>query len=215
MEEALIADEPSIRAHQAAAEVLQPREGARDDPAASIATACPSLLGRRPRTPGAMGGNAFEPAARQARAARIAVIPFVRDHAMGRGAWPTWTGSGPLYLRERLLGRGSRQEAAERHPLAVDQDHPRRALATLGLPDREPPVFAGAKLPSRKVSSQSSRPCASKSARRARQARSQTPVSSPCCRRRQQVLPLGTRSRTSRQRAPVRSPQRLPSKQVR
>ena len=126
--------------------------------------------------------------------------------------------------RDRLDGRfqqryfrrrGRRQAASERNTLAVHHHHPLRTLPTFGLADARAPLFAGAKLPSAKVSSQFSRPWASNSPINTRHTRCQTPWSSHCCNRRQQVLYEGYRSGKSFHRAPDRNTQRMPSKTCR
>jgi hypothetical protein len=66
-----------------------------------------------------------------------------------------------------------------------------------------------------KVSCHCSRPLASSVPSSVRQASSQTPRFSQSPRRRQQVTPLGYSFGTSRQRAPVRSTHRMPSKHAR
>src|SRR5258708_338937 len=71
--------------------------------------------------------------------------------------------------------------------LAVDQYHPLRSLAALGLTDCRAPFSAGAKLPSRNVSSHFSRPSPSSAPSSVRQASSHTSCSSHCFNRRQQV----------------------------
>jgi hypothetical protein len=75
--------------------------------------------------------------------------------------------------------------------------------------------LAGAKLPSKKVSSHFSRPLASSEPSRARHASSQTPCSSHCFNRRQQVAGEGYRSGKNLHAAPVWSTHKMPSKQSR
>jgi hypothetical protein len=99
--------------------------------------------------------------------------------------------------------------------LAIDQYHPLRALAPLGFANSSAPFFADTKLPSRKVSSQSSSWSWFSAASKARQACNQTPCSSHCRNRRQQVGPLGYSAGRSRHRAPVLSTHRMPSKHSR
>jgi hypothetical protein len=111
--------------------------------------------------------------------------------------------------------RGRRQECSQRNTFAVDQYHPLRAFAAPGFTDGRAPFFAGAKLPSMNVSSQRNNPRWSNVPSSARQASSHTSRSSQSRSRRQQVTPLGYRLGMSRQRAPVHSTQRMPSKQAR
>jgi hypothetical protein len=108
--------------------------------------------------------------------------------------------------------RGCRTKVlSQRKTLAVDHHHPLRALAPLGFADAAAPFLAGAKLPSTKLSLQSSWPRASSSARNWRHTSSQTSCSSHNCNRRQQVLGLGYSGGRSRQRAPVLSTHKRPS----
>ena len=119
-------------------------------------------------------------------------------------------------FRERDFRRGCRDNAdAERYPLAVDHNHPLRALAPLGFPHSVAPFFAGAKLPSRKTSSHPSRPLESNSPKNFCQRSFQTCSSAQKCIRRQQVEGEGYSSGRSCQLAPVFKIQRIPSRQRR
>jgi hypothetical protein len=102
--------------------------------------------------------------------------------------------------------------STERDSLAIDHHHPLRTLSAFGLSDALAPFFAEAKLPSAKVSSQSSWLCSSSSDKNLRHIFSQTPCASHCCNRRQQVLADGYRSGRSFHRAPLRKTQIIPSK---
>jgi hypothetical protein len=105
---------------------------------------------------------------------------------------------------------------SKRNTLAVDHHHPLRALPAFGFPNSVAPFLAGAKLPSTKLSLQSSWPRRSNSDRNCRHTLSQTPSSSHCCKRRQQVAGLTPKSEgRSRQRAPVLSTHRIPSRTAR
>src|SRR4029077_1140006 len=77
---------------------------------------------------------------------------------------------------------------------------------------RQSPFFAGEKLPSRKVSSHFSKPSSSSAPSRVRHACSQTPSSSHCLSRRQQVEGAGNSSGKDRHAAPVCRIHRRPSK---
>ena len=105
--------------------------------------------------------------------------------SVGRGLG----GSG--FRKLNFCRRGTFQPNSQRKTLTVDQYHPLRALAPLGFTHSEAPFFAGAKLPSKKVSSHLSRPSSSSAPNSARQASSQTPSSSHCFSRRQQVAGEG------------------------
>lgn len=121
---------------------------------------------------------------------------------------------GECGFRKRSFSRrGTFKPNSQRKTLTVDQYHPLRALATLGFTDCGAPFLAGAKLPSRKVSSHFSNPSPSSAPSNARQASSQTPCSSHCFSRRQQVAGDGYFSGRNRHAAPVQSTQRMPSRQ--
>lgn len=152
----------------------------------------------------------------QAPAQRIAVVTSIGNHAQRPVARATARlrhrnfFQGAFRERDfRWAGRG--QLASQRNTRAVDHHHPLRALATFGFADALAPFFAGAKLASRKLSSQSNVPRASSSERKARQILSHTPCFSQRASRRQQVAGLGYSAGKSRQRAPVLSTQRMPS----
>jgi hypothetical protein len=92
------------------------------------------------------------------------------------------------------------------------QLHP---LATHGFTDRFAPFLACRKVASRKASFQSIRPRRSSSRSNCRQAVSHIPCSCQPRKRRQQVTPLGYALGISRQRAPARSNQIMPSQHAR
>jgi hypothetical protein len=104
---------------------------------------------------------------------------------------------------------------SQRNTLAVDHHHPLRALAPLGFSDSRAPFLAGAKLPSRNDSLQSSCSRWFSSAKNARQMASQTPCSSQSRSRRQQVAGEGNSSGRSHQRAPLRRIHKMPSSTLR
>jgi hypothetical protein len=104
---------------------------------------------------------------------------------------------------------------SDRYALAVDHHHALRTFPATGLSDRRAPFFAITKVASKKASSQSKSLRLSMRASNSCHARNQTPCSSQIRRRRQQVDPLGYSSGRSRQRAPTRRTQRIPSRQRR
>ena len=148
----------------------------------------------------------------------VAVRSFIVNQPFRILAWPTTACTRYRHvlqgrLNQRRLVRGRRGKLnSQRNTFAASHHHPLRTLSAFGLSDRGAPFFAGAKLPSANVSSQSNRPCSSNSPRNVLQMRSQTPWSSHSCRRRQQVLGDGKTSGRSFQRAPLRRTQRIPSK---
>ena len=151
---------------------------------------------------------------------RVGVVAPVGNHALGLLAWAAFGARhadfGERGFRKRSLSRrGTFEPNSQRKTLTVDQYHPLRALATLGFTDGCAPFFAGAKLPSRKVSSHLSKPSPSSAPSSVRHASSQTPSSSHCFSRRQQVDGEGNSSGRKRHAAPVCKIQRMPSKQAR
>src|SRR3989442_2049957 len=155
----------------------------------------------------------FDVASVQSFAQRVGVVSPVCDDTPRFAASPTRN----LHLRDcafrqrDLCRRSARQLRSQWNALAIDQYHPLRALAPLGLANPSAPFFADTKLQSRKVSSQSSSSWWFSAASNAPQACSHTPCSSDCRKRRQQVGPLGYSGGRSRHRAPVFSTHRIPS----
>jgi hypothetical protein len=120
-----------------------------------------------------------------------------------------------IFNQSYLYRRCRVQVVPQRNSLAICHHHPLRTLSTLGFSDAEPPFLADAKLPSAKVSAQLSWPFRSSSERNARQAVNQASFSSHSCNRRQHVDGEGYWAGRSFHRAPLRSTQRIPSKQRR
>jgi hypothetical protein len=221
MKEGLIHPTKTFPAHDQAAEIPEPGEGAFDFPAPSVAPQLPPVLQRGFDAVAPMGTDQLNAAPGQALTQRVRVTSFVIDHALRVLARPPWATAGHGNgvqggFQQGHLGWGRRfQEVSQRNTLAVDHHHPLRAFPPLGLADLRPPFFAGAKLPSAKASAQASWPWASSWARKARQALSQMPCSSQSRRRRQQVLGDGYCGGKSFHRAPVRNSHKMPSKQGR
>ena len=217
MEERFIHVEMVILAHQQPAEVTEPRERPFDFPAVAVPPQRPAIVERRFPAILAMRTDQQHPALQQSPAQRIAVVTPVGDDPQGsllRSPRPSTRHRDP---RQGAFGQGHfrrtgrDQLASQRNTLAVDHHHPLRPFAAFGLADAEAPFFAGAKLPSKKLSLQSRVPRWSSSARKARQILSHNPCCSHWRNRRQQVLALGYSLGKSRQRAPVLSTQRMPS----
>lgn len=198
------------------AKVSKPGESPLYFPAFAISSQRSAIVERGFRAALTVRRDQKNAAFQQAPAQRIAVVSSIGDHAQRPVARPT------ARLRHRYVFQGAFRErdfrwagrcqlASQRNTRAVDHHHPLRALATFGFADALAPFFAGAKLASRKLSSQSSVPRASSSERKARQTLSHTPCFSQRASRRQQVAALGYSSGKSRQRAPVLSTQRIPS----
>ena len=205
-----------ILANEQAAEVAKPGKSSFDFPAFAISSEFPAIVEGGLAASFAMRRNQQDATLEQTPAQRIAVVTSVGDYAQGPVART------PTRLRNRNLfecafgqsyfrrtGRG--QLASQRNTRAVDHHHPLCALAAFGFADSEAPFLAGAKLASIKLSSQSSVPRASSSAKNARHTLSQMPCFSQRAKRRQQVAALGYSLGKSRHRAPVLSTQRIPS----
>jgi len=150
----------------------------------------------------------------------VRVIGFIGDYPLrllpgaSFGAWDAdFCERG--FRKTSFSWRGTFKPNSQRKTLTVDQYHPLCTLATLGFAHCGAPFLAGAKLPSRKVSSHCNRPSPSSAPSSVRQASSQTPRSSHCFSRRQQVAGEGYLSGRNRHAAPVRSTHKIPSRQPR
>ncbi len=206
--------------NQQSAELTKPCVGAFDDPAPFVPPEFPavfvlSLLVILPVRNDEVDAALFEPLAQ-----RIGVVGAVGDHALrflpGTAIGPGDFDFGERGFRKRnFCRRGTFQPNSQRKTATVDQYHPLRALATLGFTDCGAPFFAGAKLPSRNVSSHFNRPSPSSAPNSARQASSHTFCSSHCFNRRQQVAGEGYLSGKNLHAAPVCSTHRMPSRQAR
>ena len=220
MKKAPIHSQFAVITNHQAAEKTQPRDGSFDFPAASIATQLATVRIRSVLLVPPIRHNQLHSEPSQSSPQGIAVISLVGDdprRTLARSASRAWN----LYLLERGFGqrrfvpRCNFQENSERNTLAINHQHPLRALAPLGFSHGQAPFFAGAKLPSMNTSSHCSNPRRSKSPSRLRQTSSKTPSSSHCCKRRQQVTPLGYVLGTSRHDAPLRNTHKMPSKHSR
>lgn len=220
MKKAPIYSQYAVITHGQASEKSQPRIGALDFPAPFVAPQFASIRIRLrllvlPIVSNQLNASSFQPAPQ-----RIAIISLVGYDALRALSRPTpraWD----FDLGERRFGqrgfvRGCRrQENSQRNTLAISQNHPLGTLAPLGFSHGQAPFFAEAKLPSKKVSSQRSRPRRSSCDSKLRPISSSTPCSSQSCKRRQQVDPLGYCRGRSRHLAPVRNTHNTPSKQAR
>ena len=206
-----------VVANEQSAEVSQPGEGAFDLPAFAVAPQFPAVVERWFLAPAAMRTDQDNPALQQAPAQRIAVVSLVGHDSQRPRSGPAAAGARHRYFAQRAFRQrhfpraGRLQLDSQRNTLAVDHHHPLCAFALLGFSDASAPFLAGAKLPSRNDSLQSSRAVWSSSERNFRQILSQVPSSSHRRKRRQHVLGLGYLSGRSFQRAPVLRIQRMPS----
>jgi len=207
-------------ANQQSAELTQPRVGALDDPASFVSPEFPSVLVLSLLIVFPVRNDEVDASLLQPFAQRIGVVSAVGDHTFRLLPGATFGARdfdfGERGFRKRnFCWRGTFEPNSQRKTATVDQYHPLRALAALGFTDRGAPFFAGAKLPSRNVSSHFSRPSPSSAPNSARQASSHTSCSSHCFKRRQQVAGDGYLSGKKRHAAPVCSTHRMPSKQER
>ena len=209
-----------LMANQQSAELTEPSVGPLHDPAAEIAPQLASIFVSPFLVVVPVRHDQVDAALLQALPQRVGIVSSVCYHALGLLPWAAFRSRhadfGERGLRKRnFCRRGTFQPNSQRKTLTVDQYHPLRPLAALGFTDSGAPFFAGAKLPSRKVSSHLSRPSSSSAPSNARHAFSQTPSSSHCLSRRQQVAGEGNSSGRNRHAAPVWRIHKMPSKQAR
>src|SRR5712691_11503988 len=197
-----------LMADQQTAKLAEPGVGAFDDPAAAVAAQLASVLVLPVLVVLPVGNDEFDATLPQALAQRVGVVGAIRNHALrlaprtALGAWDRDCGERG-FLKRSFSRRGTFQPNSQRKTLTVDQYHPLRALAPLGFSDRSAPFFAGAKLPSRTVSSHFNRPSSSSAPSSVRHAFSQTSSSSHCLSRRQQVEGEANSSGKNRDRKSV------------
>jgi hypothetical protein len=206
--------------NQESAELTEPGIGSLHDPATLVSphlapVVVPLLLVVRPARCDQLYGTLL-----QTLAQRIGIVSCISDYAprlLPRPVFRAWDSD--LFERgfrkRNFCGRGTFQPNSQRKTLTVDQYHPLRSLAALGFTDRVAPFLAGAKLPSRDVSSHFSRPFSSSAPNSARHASSRTPSSCHCFSLRQQVAGEGNSSGRNRHAAPVCRIHSIPSKQAR
>src|ERR1700674_3047037 len=207
-----------VVAYDQVPEVAQPADRAFDHPAFSVSAQRSAVLRGRTNTIFLVRTDQFDPPTTQTSAQRIAVVRPVGNHPFRLLARTTRVMPSAYADRcERRLGefdlrRGCRTKVvSQRNTLAVDHHHPLRPLAPLGFSDSAAPFFAGAKLPSRNDSLHFNCWHSCNSLKNARQTFSQMPCSSPSRKSSQQVEGCGYSYGKSRQRAPLRIIQRIPS----
>lgn len=203
-----------------ASEAQEPRVSPLDDPLPPVAAQLAPVLESVVAAP-QMRGDQVDAARPQPRPQAVAVVRAIGNHPRGLLAGTARPRARDGDLRQREFGEldlgdvGRRKVHAERKTRAVDQYHKLRPLTLACEADAGAPLFAGAKVASRKASLQSSWPRASQSLRKARHSGSHTSCRCHSANRRQQVAGLGYCAGRSPQRAPVRSTQRIPSRQPR
>ena len=206
--------------HLQPAEIPQPADGALDFPTAPIAPELPSIVKRLP-LPNPLWHNQVNTTPLPSPPQRIAIISTVCNDALRSHPRSSPLPPRNAHALERSLGqsyfvrRGRRQENSQRYTLAIGQYHAFRALASLRFTDCGAPFFAGKKVASIKHSSQRNSPRGSNMPNKVRHTFNQTPRSSHCRSRRQQVAGPGYSLGKLRHGAPVFNTQRIPSTQAR
>ena len=187
----------TVPAHHQATKIANPGKGPFNFPTTLVTAQLATILQGCSLTVSAMRTNQLNAPSPQTLAKGVGVRRLVINEARGLLFGPTATPAWHRYPRQGSLDQvhfrcGRRfQEVSQRNTLAVCHHPPLRTFALLGGADTKSPFLAGAKLPSAKVSAQSSWPWRSSCARKARHAVSQTSCSSQRRRRRQQVLGEG------------------------
>ena len=209
-----------LMTHQQSAELAQPGVGAFDDPTPPVAAQFAPIFVAPAPIVLPVRRDQLDAAFLQSFTQRIGIVGGVGNHPFrllpGTALAPRNRNFGERGLRKcNFVRSGTFQPNSQRKTLTVDQYHPLRPLAPLGFADGRAPFFAGAKLPSRKVSSHFNRPSSSSAPSSVRHAFSQTPSSSHCLSRRQQVEGEGNSSGKNRHAAPVCRIHRMPSKHAR
>lgn len=209
-----------LMTNQQPAKLAQPSVGSFHNPATFVAPQLPSIFVASLLVVLPVRHDQINTAFSEPLPQRIGIIGPVRNYTLGLLPRPAFGLRDPDlgecgFRKRNFIRRGTFQPNSQRNTFTVDQYHPLCAFAALGFTDGRAPFLAGAKLPSRKLSSQRSSPSASKAPRNRRQASSQIPFSSHCCNRRQQVEGEGKCSGKNRQAAPVCRIHKMPSKQPR
>jgi hypothetical protein len=221
MKKCLINSNSTFISNNQPAVVADPGEGSLNFPSFTITPELSAILSFGLFSIFSVWADKLYMAIAQIFAQSITVICTVTNQTL----WATFRSSraisGHLDLRQNFINqcyfvRGCRGNgASQRNTLAVDHHHPLRSFAPFGFSNPKAPFFAGAKLPSIKASSQSSRHCSSRSPKNLRHTFSQTPSSSQRLNLRQHVDALGYRLGKSFHRAPVRRIHKMPSKTCR
>ena len=221
MEERQIDRERPFVANDKSSEVCEPGDAAFYFPASFVTPKFATVLRGRLFTIDFVRTNQINTSFLESLAQRVRISRPIVDQTFGILPRPPFAGSWNRHAIQRRFNqrdfvRGRRGKLnSQRNTLAACHHHPLCTFSAFGFSDAVPPFFAGAKLPSAKHSSQLMRPCSSSSPRNFRQIESQTSCSSQSRRRLQQVLGEGYCAGRSFHLAPLRSTQRMPSKQRR
>jgi hypothetical protein len=202
-----------LMANDQAAEGADPGDGAFDFPASAVAAKLSTILCVRAYSAATVWADQVPALGQQAGSQLVAVVGSIGNQR--RGLFPGRDLVEDSFDQRDLSRRSTFGPACEWNSLTIRHHQPLCTLSPLRFADSVAPFFAGEKLASTNTSSQSSRPCSSSVSRKACQILTSTPSPSHSTSRRQHVLGDGYRSGKSRQRAPLRSTHRMPSKQAR
>ena len=144
--------------------VSQPGEGALNDISSLVSTPESVVLSIDVSVVLAMRRKKVDTSSSEPGSMRITVIALVSDYSSGSCSWSSRPFFGDFdvcydRLEERdLSGRGRRGMASQRNTLAIDHHQVLCSFPSLRLSNRRAPFFAGMKVASTKVSSQSRTP---------------------------------------------------------
>ncbi len=210
MAEGSIGGKEVLMANKQSVELTKPCVGAFDDRSALVASELPSVVVLSVLAVVAIRDDEVDAALLESLAQPIGVVSAVGNYAFrllpGTALGARDFDFGECGFRTRNFSRRGAFEPNSRWRTAtVDQYHPLRPLAALGLADGGAPFFAWAKLPFRNVSSHFSRPSPSSAPGSARHASSHTTCTSHCINRRPLVaeeVHLSGRDRRARLQNP-------------
>lgn len=213
MDKSLVDKAVMFMANDQAAESADPGDRAFDFPASAVAAELSAILRTRTYSASAVWADQVPALGQQAGSQLVTVIRSIGNQR--RRHFPCRELIEDSFDQRDLSRRSTFGPACEWNSLSIRHHQPLCTLSPLRFADSVAPFFAGEKLASTNTSSQSSRPCSSSVSRKACQILTSTPSPSHSTSRRQHVLGDGYRSGRSRQRAPLRSTHKMPSKQAR
>ena len=156
--ESIIHCDIEFMSNEQSSKVTQPCKSAFDGPSSAITPKLATVLRRCSFSTFTMGTNQIPLRMPEPFTKRIAVVSTVGNQ---RDTTVFWARDLDKHAFDELDFRWGRAcgRTCQRYSLAISHHHPLGSLSTLGFPNVEAPFLAGAKLPSTKTSSQSSRPC--------------------------------------------------------
>lgn len=156
--ESIIHCDIEFMSNEQSSKVTQPCKSAFDGPSSAITPKLATVLRRCSFSTFTMGTNQIPLRLLEPFTKRIAVVSTVGNQ---RDTTVFWARDLDKHAFDELDFRWGRAcgRTCQRYSLAISHHHPLGSLSTLGFPNVEAPFLAGAKLPSTKTSSQSSRPC--------------------------------------------------------